>query len=60
MKVIKAVPEDRLLIESDQHSPAHGEEDLRRICEIVAEVRFFSAHRTFTAVPVRRNHRSVF
>lgn len=44
--VIKAVPEDRLLIESDQHSPAHGEEDLRRICEIIAEARGWSVEQT--------------
>jgi Tat protein secretion system quality control protein TatD with DNase activity len=37
-QVIRAVPEERLLIESDQHSPTDGEKDLRVICEIIAEV----------------------
>ncbi|RHZ47530.1 hypothetical protein Glove_578g33 [Diversispora epigaea] len=52
-ELIKAVPEDRLLIESDFHSPDGMDELMERIIKLISEIKNWSP--TFTVEKTREN-----
>jgi len=46
VEVIKKVPQERLLIETDQNTPTAIEKDITDICNIVANARGWTAEQT--------------
>lgn len=46
LDVIKTIPEDRLLIESDFNSARPMEEELLRMCFVVSRLRNWTLHET--------------
>ena len=46
LDVIKSIPKDRLMIESDQNTPLYIDDDMIRICEIVAKCKDWTVEET--------------